>query len=162
MISSMQSSSPLKSAPKNTWNISRSFPTKLRLQEYSKNSTIPEIQELVQKLAQLEGVGRVRAIAPKATDLHWINFDVVLAPPRELYDEFYDELWHKVQHLVIDCEWALRDKTDENWYFYVEVIDQLQSIAEGARILDASYLQPSKPIKKSWSISSELKLQCSE
>jgi hypothetical protein len=126
------------SATKNIWNISRSSPTSLQLQKYSKDPAVPEIQELVQKLAQLEGVGRVKAIAPKATDLHWINFDVVLNPQRELYDEFYDDLWDKVQDLVIDCEWLLRHKTGENWYFHGEVIDNFQSMAEGARIVAAS------------------------
>lgn len=161
MTYNTQISPTSKSVTKSTWNISRSSPTPLRLQKYSKDPAVPEIQELVQKLAQLEGVGRVTAIAPKATDLHWINFDVVLNPHRELYDEFYDDLWDKVQDLVIDCEWALRDKTGENWYFYGEVIDNLQSMAEGARIVAASYLKPSETIQKSRSISSQLKLQCS-
>ncbi|WP_254565569.1 hypothetical protein [Oscillatoria sp. HE19RPO] len=87
--------------------------------------------ELVQTLSKIKGVKRVRAIAPRPTDLHWLQFDLALQPDSELSDES----WEKIQDLIIDAEWSLRDSTQEKWYFHSEVIENYPTLREGAKVI---------------------------
>ncbi len=93
-----------------------------------------EVQELVDKLAKVEGVARVRAVAPRSVDIHWIDFELELHPETELDYETWDE----IQDLVIDCEWDLRDKTNETWYFDEKVVEKFVIIQDGAKIVARS------------------------
>ena len=93
-----------------------------------------EVQELVQELAKVDGVAKVRAIAPRAEDIHWIEFELELRPETELDDE----TWDKIQDLVIDCEWDLRDKTNERWYFNEKVVEKFLRIQKGSKIVACS------------------------
>ena len=116
----------------------------LNLEESSYTSFIPaEVQELVQKLAEVEGVNRVRAVAPRAIDIHWIEFELEVQPEIELTDES----WDKIQNLVIDYDWSLREKSDEKWYFHAEIVEKFRKIKEGARVVTASYIQSLKSSK---------------
>lgn len=101
----------------------------------SKSPTAPsEVQQLVQELAKVDGVARVRAVAPRAVDIHWIDFELELHPETELDYE----TWDKIQDLVIDCEWDLRDKTNERWYFDEKVVEKLVSTPNGSKVVAQS------------------------
>lgn len=101
----------------------------------SKSPTVPcEVQQLVQELAKVDGVARVRAVAPRAVDIHWIEFELELHPETELDYE----TWDKIQDLVIDCEWDLRDKTNETWYFDEKVVEKFVSIQNGSKVVAQS------------------------
>jgi hypothetical protein len=82
---------------------------------------IPYIKQLVQKLAKIDNVEKVKALATKLPDMHHIDFELELKPGFELSDE----IWDKVQDLVIDCEWKLRDESGEKWYFRPQRADNL-------------------------------------
>lgn len=114
------------------WQIQKSPPRTLKS---TQSPTAPvEVNELVDKLAKVEGVARVRAVAPRVVDIHWIDFELELYPETELDDE----TWDKIQDLVIDCEWDLRDKTNETWYFDEKVVEKFFSIQDGAKVVAQS------------------------
>ena len=75
------------------------------------------------------GVAKVRAVAPRALDIHWIEFELELHPETELDYE----TWDKIQDLVIDCEWGLRDQTKEKWYFDQKLVEKFVRIEDGAK-----------------------------
>jgi hypothetical protein len=114
------------------WQIHKSPPLTLKS---TQSPTIPvEVHELVDKLAKVEGVARVRAVAPRVVDIHWIDFELELNPETELDYE----TWDKIQDLVIDCEWDLRDKTNETWYFDEKVVEKFVIIQDGAKVVARS------------------------
>jgi hypothetical protein len=101
----------------------------------SKSPTAPsEVQQLVKELAKVDGVARVRAVAPRAVDIHWIEFELELHPETELDDE----TWDKIQDLIIDCEWDLRDKTNERWYFPRKTVEKFSKIQQEAKVVSRS------------------------
>jgi hypothetical protein len=105
-------------------------PSSLKPKQSFKSPTAPvEVQELAQKLAKIDGVAKVRAIAPRTEDIHWIEFELELCPETELDYE----TWDKIQDLVIDCEWDLRDKTNEKWYFDEKLVEKFVRIQDGAK-----------------------------
>jgi hypothetical protein len=111
-----------------SWKVDKYSPSTMVFKSY----TAPvEVQELVQELAKVEGVAKVRAIAPRPEDIHWIEFELEPHPETELDYE----TWDKIQDLVIDCEWGLRDKTNEKWYFQRKVVEKFAKIQEGATIV---------------------------
>lgn len=121
---------------KASWKLyeeSFSFTLKARQSFKSPNAPV-EIQELVQKLAKMDGVAKVRAIAPRAEDIHWIELELELHPETELDDA----TWDKIQDLVIDCEWDLRDKTNEKWYFDEKIVEKFVRIHDGAKVIARS------------------------
>lgn len=97
---------------------------------------VASVGELVQTLSKIKGVKSVRAIAPRPTDLHWLQFDLALQPDTQLSDES----WEKIQNLIIDAEWSLRDSTQEKWYFHAEVVENYETIREGAKVITDSAL----------------------
>jgi hypothetical protein len=134
------------------WKVYQSSPSTLTPKQSFKSPTAPiEVQELVQELAKVDGVARVRAVAPRAVDIHWIEFELELRPETELDDQ----TWDKIQDLVIDCEWDLRDKTNEKWYFPRKWVEKFTKIQEGAKIVAQSGISYSsfaryyKPVKSS-------------
>jgi hypothetical protein len=108
-----------------------------RLHEPLYPSSIPEIQALVQKLVSIDRVVPVRAIAPKSGDRHWIEFEMELP----LGVELPDDVWAKVQDLVIDYEWKLRDETKEKWYFHARIVEAFSRLDHEGRVISTSYLQ---------------------
>ncbi|MCP2727916.1 hypothetical protein [Limnofasciculus baicalensis] len=102
-----------------------------------------EVQLLVQELAKFDGVARVRAVAPRAADIHWIDFELELHPETELDYE----TWDKIQDLVIDCAWNLRDKTNEKWYFDEKVVEKFVKIQEWAKVVAQSSISYSSSPK---------------
>ena len=105
-------------------------PSPLKQKQSFKSPTAPvEVQELVKELAKVGGVAKVRAIAPRAEDIHWIEFELELHPQTELDYE----TWDKIQDLVIDCEWGLRDQTKEKWYFDQKLVEKFVRIEDGAK-----------------------------
>ena len=105
-------------------------PSPLKQKQSFKSPTAPvEVQELVKDLAKVGGVAKVRAIAPRAEDIHWIEFELELHPETELDYE----TWDKIQDLVIDCEWGLRDQTKEKWYFDQKLVEKFVRIEDGAK-----------------------------
>jgi hypothetical protein len=102
------------SKTKSSWKVYESTSMTLQSKKSFRSATVPvEVHELVEKLAKVDGVAGVRALAPRAVDIHWIEFELELHPETELDDE----TWDKIQDLIIDCEWDLRDKTHENGTF---------------------------------------------
>ncbi|RUT02263.1 hypothetical protein DSM106972_063380 [Dulcicalothrix desertica PCC 7102] len=77
------------------------------------------ILRLVQQLAEFDNVERVKAFAISFPDIHYIDFELELKPRVELSNE----IWGKIQDLVIDCEWELRDDSGEKWYFLPQITD---------------------------------------
>ncbi|HAG85357.1 MAG TPA: hypothetical protein DCL61_30485 [Cyanobacteria bacterium UBA12227] len=134
------------------WKVYQSSPSTLIPKQSFKSPTAPsEVQQLVQQLAKVDGVARVRAVAPRAVDIHWIEFELELHPETDLDDQ----AWDKVQDLIIDCEWDLRDKTNEKWYFQRKRVEKFTRIQEGAKIVAQSGISYSntpryyKPVKSS-------------
>ena len=114
------------------WQFYESPPRTLKSTE---SPTAPvEVQALVDKLGKVEGVARVRAVAPRAVDIHWIDFELEMHSETELDYE----TWDKIQDLVIDCEWDLRDKTNEIWYFDEKVVEKFVIIQDGAKVVAQS------------------------
>lgn len=95
---------------------------------------IYRVKELVQKLTEVANVNKVRAIALRFPDIHWIDFELELQAETELSHE----LWEIVQNLVIDCEWKLRDDSGEKWYFHAEPVNRFSKLREGSRVIDNS------------------------
>lgn len=89
----------------------------IRTNELPIHNAVPKIQELTQKLAKVVNVQRVRAIAKRFPDIHWIDFELELQPGIELSDE----VWDYVQDLVIDYAWQLWEDFEEEWYFRAQV-----------------------------------------
>lgn len=117
---------------KNSWNnVSHSPVLTARTGKSKASPGVSSAWELVQTLSKIQGVKRVRAIAPRPTDLHWLQFDLALQPDSELSDES----WEKIQDLIIDAEWSLRDSTQEKWYFHAEVVENYETIREGAKVI---------------------------
>ncbi|SRR5579883_947040 len=127
----------------------------IRLKELSRTEAVPEARELVHKLAKVDNVKRVRAIAPRFPDIHWIDFELELQSQTELSDE----VWDNIQDLVIDSEWKLRDDSGEKWYFYVQTVARLSLLQDKTKVIaDSSCIrQPTEVRVRTWS-SSPLKL----
>ena len=120
------------SKTKSSWKVYQSTSPTLQSKKSFQSPTTPvEVQELVDKLAKVDGVARVRAVAPRAVDIHWIDFELELHPETKLDYE----TWDKIQDLVIDCEWELRDKTNETWYFDEKIVEKFFSIQDGAKVV---------------------------
>ena len=123
------------SKTKSPWKVYESTSPTLESKKSFQSPTAPvEVHELVDKLGEVEGVARVRAVAPRAVDIHWIDFELEMHSETELDYE----TWDKIQDLVIDCEWDLRDKTHEKWYFDEKVIEKFFSIQDGAKVVAQS------------------------
>jgi hypothetical protein len=123
-----------------SWSKVNASSSQFRSQELS--SKVPEIQELVQKLAEVENIARVRAVAPRAGDLHWIEFEMELQSEIELPNA----VWSQVQDWVIDCEWKLRDTTNEKWYFHARIVMVFSHLQSGSQIVVS-------PIAESYTLS---------
>jgi hypothetical protein len=89
------------------------------------------ILKLVQQLAELNNVQRVKAFATRFPDMHHIDFELELKPGVELSNE----IWDKVQDLVIDCEWELRDDSGEKWYFRPQIADNFTHLRDISQII---------------------------
>lgn len=98
---------------------------------------IPYIKELVQKLAKIDNVEKVKALATKLPDIHYIDFELELKPGIELSAE----IWDKVQDLVIDSEWKLRDESGEKWYFRPQTADNFTSHQDSQIIANSNQLK---------------------
>jgi len=123
------------SKTKSSWKVYESTSMTLQSKKSFRAATVPvEVHELVEKLAQVDGVAGVRALAPRAVDIHWIEFELELHPETELDDE----TWDKIQDLIIDCEWDLRDKTNERWYFPRKTVEKFSKIQQGAKVVSRS------------------------
>ena len=132
MIVITNSRAELQSSTSNpkTFKLFQLPPSPLKQKQSFKSPTAPvEVQELVKELAKVGGVAKVRAIAPRAEDIHWIEFELELHPETELDYE----TWDKIQDLVIDCEWGLRDQTKEKWYFDQKLVEKFVRIEDGAK-----------------------------
>ncbi|MGB5962504.1 MAG: hypothetical protein WBG73_17690 [Coleofasciculaceae cyanobacterium] len=117
------------------WKVYQSSPSILTPRQSFKSPNAPsEVQQLVQELARVDGVARVRAVAPKSVDIHWIDFELEVYPETELDDK----TWNKIQDLVIDYEWDLRHKTNEKWYFDEKVVEKFVSIQDEAKVVARS------------------------
>jgi hypothetical protein len=123
------------SKTKSSWKVYESTSMTLQSKKSFRSATVPvEVHELVEKLAKVDGVAGVRALAPRAVDIHWIEFELELHPETELDDE----TWDKIQDLIIDCEWDLRDKTNERWYFPRKTVESFSKIQQGAKVVSRS------------------------
>lgn len=105
-----------------------------KTKESANVDAISRVKKLVQKLAQVANVKRVRAISVRFPDNHWIDFELELQPETELSHED----WELVQDLVIDCEWKLRDDSKEKWYFHAEPVKKFSKLREGSKEIDNS------------------------
>ena len=140
------------SKTKSSWKVYPSPSPTLQSKKSFQSPTAPvEVHELVEKLAKVDGVARVRAVAPRAVDIHWIDFELELHPETELDYE----TWDKIEDLVIDCEWNLRDKTHEKWYFQRKEVEKFAKMQAGAKVVAQSGISYSsspryyKPVKSS-------------
>ncbi len=138
-------------ANKTIWT-NRSSSPRLQLVKSSESAScnaVTEVQKLVKKLVEIEGINRVRAIATSFPDIHWIDFEIKL----EAKTELSDENWDKIQDLVIDCEWKLRDGSGEKWYFRPQVVDSF-SLLKDEVIADDGKQHRSIGRLKTWSSNS--------
>lgn len=114
----------------------------------SSDVVLPEVKELVQKLAKVGNVKRVAAIALRFPDIHWIDFELELEPETELSDE----VWYEVQDLVIDYEWKLRDDSGEKWYFHAQPVNKLSKLRDTAqKVADSDPSQSAGIGRETWS-----------
>ncbi|MCU0544426.1 MAG: hypothetical protein MUE44_20000 [Oscillatoriaceae cyanobacterium Prado104] len=124
-----------------SWKVYQYSPSTLaRSQSFKSLSAPVEVHKLVQELAKVDGVAKVRAIASRPEDIHWIEFELELHSDTELDDE----IWEKIQDLVIDCEWDLRDKTNEKWYFDEKIVEKFFRIQNGAKVVALSGISLSR------------------
>ncbi len=107
-----------------------------------------QIKELVNKLLALENVSHVRAIFSNSADQHWIDFQVEISSEKVSH-----ELWRKMQHLVIEYEWKLRDETKEDWYFDVDHSESLGSLYKDITIIADCKLQETQSLYSHFSSS---------
>jgi hypothetical protein len=130
-----------------TWN--KFYSSDLRLVKSTKLrcfDVVPEIEQLVKQLAKVPNVERVVALATRFPNLHWIDFELFLSE-----NELTDEIWDRVQDLVIDCEWKLRDNSGEKWYFRPQIADQSQ-LRNGQEVLIDSHVSKFEETSiKTWS-----------
>ncbi len=131
---------------KNSWNNVYYSPDLIpRTGESKPSPAVASASELVQTLSKIKGVKRVRAIAPRPTDLHWLQFDLALQPDSELSDES----WEKIQDLIIDAEWSLRDRPRKNGTFTLKWSKIMRRFEKGPKsllILIKNPLIPLSPI----------------
>lgn len=126
------------------WKVYRFSSSNLTPNQSFNSPPVPkEVQFLVHELAKFDGVARVRAIAPRSGDIHWIDFELELHPGTELDDK----TWDKIQDLVIDCEWNLRDKTNEKWYFERKTVEKFSKIQERAKVVAQSGINYSSSLR---------------
>ncbi len=124
----------------------------------SDDFVVLEIKELVHKLAKVENVSRVRAVAPNAPDIHIIDIELQMQPETELSadSETLANLralaWDKIQDLVIESEWKLRDHTGEKWFFNAEEVESFSPIIDGAEVLEQYPIHRSKLFKTPFSL----------
>lgn len=120
-----------------TWSNIRTFSSLdlIKTDELPNDNLVPKIQELTQKLAKVANVQRVRAIATRFPDIHWINFELELRPKTELSDE----VWDYVQDLVIDYAWKLWDDSGEEWYFRAQVTFNPSPLRDANQVIADSY-----------------------
>ncbi|MBD2435575.1 hypothetical protein H6G69_02000 [Nostoc sp. FACHB-110] len=117
------SKSESKFETKTNWSKPNSSHLRLVSSKTPKSSALipPEIPQLVEELVQkIKEVRIVKAIAIKFPDIHWIDFEIELEGNIDLSDE----TWDKIQDIVIDCEWKLRDDSGERWYFRPQLVDR--------------------------------------
>ncbi|MBW4634692.1 MAG: hypothetical protein KME30_23120 [Iphinoe sp. HA4291-MV1] len=113
------------------------------------------IQELAQKLANLDNVKRVRAVAPRFPNLHDIDFEIELQPETKLSYE----AWEQLQNVVIECEWKLRDDSSEKWYFDAEVVSKLSPLQDTtAKVIADFHDRQLVEVRKQTRSSSRLKV----
>ncbi|GBO53395.1 hypothetical protein APA_1302 [Pseudanabaena sp. lw0831] len=130
------------------WNKKYSSPLTIVESKQSYYPDFPDIKELGKKLASFVGVESVRAIVPDASNRCWIEFEILLQPSNA---ELPYETWDKIQDLVIDYEWNLRDKSGEKWYFGVDCVEYFSKICpESFKIFNSS-VEPSEAFQKIWS-----------
>jgi hypothetical protein len=113
----------------------------------SQTFAVLEVKELVQKLAKVENIARVRAVAQNAPDPHIIDIELELQPETELSAED----WDKVQDLVIELEWKLRADTGEKWFFNAEEVEAFSKVVDGAEVVEQYPIHRSKFFKTSFS-----------
>lgn len=132
---------------KTTWSpILSSDLSLVKSENLSTSDALIEIKQLVQQLSKIDNVERVKALATEFPDLHHINFELELKPGTELSDE----VWDKIQDLVIDCEWKLRDDSGEKWYFSPQTADHFAYLRDPSRVIvDSDQLK--KEGMKTWS-----------
>lgn len=123
----------------NSWKVYPSNTSSFKLVKSDRTSAISEARELVQKLSCISQT-RVRAIVPIPSDNRWVEFEIELSSNQDLLDS----TWEQLQDLVIDCEWELRDRTQEKWYFDIELVEDFNEMREGSKIIAASYMQSSQ------------------
>lgn len=116
-----------------SWNhIGQSYLSLTETEELTNIHAISRIKELVENLAEAPKIKSVRAIALRFPNLHWIDFELEYYSETELDSEE----WNKLQDIVIDYEWQLRDDSGEKWYFHAQPVSQFSTIREGARVID--------------------------
>jgi len=110
------------------WSNYSSF--NLRLVDFDKSQNydfVPEIEKLIRELIKIQEVKRVRAIAANFPDIHWIDFQLDFG---EANTDLSDEIWNKIQDLVIDYEWKLIDNSAQEWYFRPQIVDRFYSLKD--------------------------------
>ncbi|MBD2516416.1 hypothetical protein H6G93_15615 [Nostoc sp. FACHB-973] len=115
--------SDIKVETKTIWSKPNSSHLRLVPSKAPKSSVsiTAQIQKLVEELVEkIEEVQRVKAIATRFPDIHWIDFEIELEGDIDLSDE----TWDKIQDMVIDCEWKLRDDSGEKWYFHPQLVNR--------------------------------------
>lgn len=118
-----------------TWKKFSSFDLHLiNTDKFGSSNVIPEIKELTNKLSAFPSVKRVRAIAKNFPDLHELNFDIELEKDTELSYEN----WEKLEDIVIEYEWKLRDKSGEKWYFHTQILEELPLLKDSTPVICTS------------------------
>ncbi len=120
----------------------------IELKASSSTETVHEVRKLVHKLVNVVNVKRVRAVAARFPNLHWIDFQIELPSGTELSDE----AWNNVQNLVMDYEWQLRDVTKEKWYFHAQVVNRLFLLEDAIKVIaDSDAKQSAELSIRTWS-----------
>jgi hypothetical protein len=99
-----------------------------------------EIKEVVQTLAELPNVKKVRAIANSFNDLYEVTFEVL---PCNIDSPENGELVKRAISIVIEAEWKLSDLTNnESWLFGVQMVGGFELNPKDNRVVASSYVQP--------------------
>jgi hypothetical protein len=101
----------------------------------SKSQPQLEIQNLVERLSELENVEQVRAISHSKNDLHEITFEILC------YADFHEtrKVAEEATRLVIETEWKLCDITkQDDWDFGTQILREFGSNVKKDQIVSSS------------------------
>lgn len=130
-------SQDIRKTSKTNWEIMESSNSKIVTlspqNNLSSDYPIKKVEkEVVKFLLKIQEVEEVKVVVPQPLDPHWIDFVI------QLKSDLTDTSWEQIHDLVIDCEWDLRDRTEESWYFNIEFVESFNEYTKEGKVIFTS------------------------